>query len=83
VKGGDLALKYGDLTKFDDFGYCAGRSRLNIATTANVGVLAGGPPCAECASGDDQNLVTNTLKWDHPSRQRRFVIGCLARDDRK
>jgi hypothetical protein len=58
-------VEYGDLLKFDDFGYIAQVARLNIATLAT---LASSPGMPENARVVTTNLDNNTtLKWDPPS----------------
>jgi hypothetical protein len=58
-------VQYGDLLKFDDFGYIAQVARLNIATLAT---LASSPGMPENVRVVTTNLDNNTtLKWDPPS----------------
>jgi Peptidase family M28 len=58
-------VEYGDLLKFDDFGYIAQVARLNIATLAT---LASSPGIPENVRVVTTNLDNNTiLKWDPPS----------------
>jgi hypothetical protein len=58
-------VEYGDLLKFDDFGYIAQVARLNIATLAT---LASSPGVPENVRVVTTNLDNNTtLKWDPPS----------------
>ena len=58
-------VEYGDLLKFDDFGYIAQVARLNIATLAT---LASSPGMPENVRVVTANLDNNTtLKWDPPS----------------
>ena len=58
-------VEYGDLLKFDDFGYIAQVARLNIATLAT---LASSPGMPENVRVVTTNLDNNTtLKWDPPS----------------
>jgi hypothetical protein len=58
-------IEYGDLLKFDDFGYIAQVARLNIATLAT---LASSPGIPENVRMVTTNLDNNTtLKWDPPS----------------
>jgi hypothetical protein len=58
-------VEYGDLLKFDVFGYIAQVARLNIATLAT---LASSPGVPENVRVVTTNLDNNTtLKWDPPS----------------
>jgi hypothetical protein len=58
-------VEYGDLLKFDDFGYIAQVARLNIATLATLASSPGGPENVRVVT---TNLDNNTtLKWDPPS----------------
>jgi hypothetical protein len=58
-------VEYGDLLKFDDFGYIAQVARLNIATLATLAFSPGMPENARVVT---TNLDNNTtLKWDPPS----------------
>jgi hypothetical protein len=58
-------VEYGDLLKFDDFGYIAQVARLNIATLAT---LASSPGIPQNVRVVTTNLDNNTtLKWDPPS----------------
>jgi len=58
-------VEYGDLLKFDDFGYIAQVARLNIATLAT---LASSPGMPENVRVVTTNLDNNTtLEWDPPS----------------
>jgi hypothetical protein len=61
----EKGVEYGDLLKFDDFGYIAQVARLNIATLAT---LASSPGTPENVRVVTTNLDNNTtLKWDRPS----------------
>jgi hypothetical protein len=58
-------VEYGDLLKFDDFGYIAQVARLNIATLATLALSPGMPENVRVVT---TNLDNNTtLKWDRPS----------------
>jgi Peptidase family M28 len=58
-------VEYGDLLKFDDFGYIAQVARLNIATLATLASSPGMPQNVRVVT---TNLDNNTtLKWDPPS----------------
>ena len=58
-------VEYGDLLKFDDFGYIAQVARLNIATLATLASSPGVPVNVRVVT---TNLDNNTtLKWDPPS----------------
>jgi Peptidase family M28 len=58
-------VEYGDLLKFDDFGYIAQVARLNIATLATLASSPGMPNNVRVVT---TNLDNNTtLKWDPPS----------------
>jgi hypothetical protein len=58
-------VEYGDLLKFDDFGYIAQVARLNIATLATLASSPGSPTNVRVVT---TNLDNNTtLKWDPPS----------------
>jgi hypothetical protein len=58
-------VEYGDLLKFDDFGYIAQVARLNIATLATLASSPGMPGNVRMVT---TNLDNNTtLKWDPPS----------------
>jgi hypothetical protein len=61
----ESGVEYGDLLKFDDFGYIAQVARLNIATLATLAFSPGMPENARVIT---TNLDNNTtLKWDPPS----------------
>ena len=58
-------VEYGDLLKFDDFGYIAQVARLNIATLATLASSPGMPGNVRVVTTDLDN--NTTLKWDPPS----------------
>jgi Peptidase family M28 len=58
-------VEYGDLLKFDDFGYIAQVARLNIATLATLASSPGTPDNVRVVTTNLDN--TTTLKWDPPS----------------
>jgi Peptidase family M28 len=58
-------VEYGDLLKFDDFGYIAQVARLNIATLATLASSPGIPENVRVVATSLDN--TTTLKWDPPS----------------
>jgi len=58
-------VEYGDLLKFDDFGYIAQVARLNMATLATLAFSPGVPENVRVLT---TNLDNNTtLKWDPPT----------------
>jgi len=62
IEGG---IEYGDLIKFDDFGYIAQVARLNMATLATLALSPGMPQNVRIIT---TNLDNNTtLKWDPPA----------------
>ena len=58
-------VEYGDLLKFDDFGYIAQVARLNIATLATLASSPGMPQNVRVVTANLDN--NTTFKWDPPS----------------
>jgi hypothetical protein len=61
----DKGVEYGDLLKFDDFGYIAQVARLNLATLATLASSPGEPRNVRVVTSNLDN--NTTLKWDPPS----------------